>query len=521
MKTRTGNLLRIAALLIAVISAAAFMTVPQAFAKSSMKLSAKKITLTAGKSRILKLSGTSKKAKWYVSGKKLVTVRAKGSKRHKAVVKAGKKAGTCYVKVKAGGKTVKCRVTVKAVPKKEEFKEKPLSETSEDLTSKITRDPVTGKDTDPFFTEAMTGTALKMLKYLSANETDRNRNVLISPDSILTAMAMAENGASGNTLSEMEKAFGNVSAEDLSRYLYSLNGRLTSSKSVKYHIADSVWFRKNEITVKDEFLKKNADYFKAQIFAAPFSDETLNDINNWVYNNTRGMIPSILNRLTDDNVLILLNAIAFEGRWMDEYSDRQVSNKPFYNEDGSVQKVVNILSGRESTYVNVGGADGFVKPYAGGEIAFMGLKTPDGMTVDQFIQSLDADAFIQGYKDKTDKYDVITKMPEFKYDYDTSLVDTLKDLGIKDAFSDDFADFSGITPPDQPVVISDVIHKTHIELDRCGTKAAAVTAVIVDKASSMPVEKEKKNVSLDHPFVYAIIDTESGIPLFIGTVKTV
>ena len=66
-----------------------------------------------------------------------------------------------------------------------------------------------------------------------------------------------------------------------------------------------------------------------------------------------------------------------------------------------------------------------------------------------------------------------------------------------------------------------MIHKTHIELDRCGTKAAAVTAVIVDKASSMPVEKEKKNVDLDHPFVYAIIDTESGIPLFIGTVKTV
>ena len=521
MKTKTGYMLRIAALLTAVILAAAFTGAQHASAKSRMKLSAKKITLTAGKSRTLKLSGTSKKAKWYVDGKKLVTVKAKGTKRHKAVVKAGKKTGKCYVKVKAGGKTIRCRVTVKAAPKKDGFREKPLSGSSEDLTASIQRGSVTGKETDDLFKSAVTGTALKMLKYLSTSETDRTRNVLISPDSILTAMAMAENGASGNTLSEMEKAFGNVPVEDLNRYLYSLNNRLTSSKSVKYHIADSVWFRKNEIMVKDEFLKKNADYFRAQIFAAPFSAKTLKDINNWVYNNTRGMIPSILNRLTDDNVLILLNAIAFEGRWMDEYSDHQVSSKPFYNEDGSVQKNVNMLSGRESTYVNIGGADGFVKPYAGGEIAFMGLQTPEGMTVDQFIQSLDADDFIQGYRDKTDKYDVITKMPEFKYDYDTSLVDTLKDLGIKDAFSDDFADFSGITPPDQPVVISDVIHKTHIELDRCGTKAAAVTAVIVDKASSMPVEKEKKNVSLDHPFVYAIIDTESGIPLFIGTVKTV
>ena len=520
MKTRTGNLLRIAALLIAVISAAAFMTVPQAFAKSSMRLSAKKITLTAGKSRILKLSGTSKKAKWYISGKKLVTVRAKGSKRHKAVIKAGKKAGTCYVKVKFGKKTLKCKVIVKAAPKKEdEFKERPLSGTAEDRTAEYKAETVTGKETDDTFKKAMADTSLKLLKYLCS--VDRDKNVLISPDSIFTAMAMAENGAKNSTLEEMEKAFGNIPVDDFSNYLYTFNNRLTSSKKIKYHVANSIWYRKNEIDILEEFLQKNVNYFNSQVFAAPFSPDTVSDINNWVYNNTRGMIPSIIDNLSEDSVTVLLNAIAFEGKWAEQYYDGQVqTNQPFYNEDGSVQKKVTMLTGTENTYVEIGGAKGFIKPYEGGEIAFVGLETPEGMTVDEFVQSLSGDDFINGFKNSSKEYEVSTRMPQFKYDYGTSLVDALRSLGINSAFIGGLADFTGMTPPDQPVNISDVIHKTHIELDKNGTKAAAVTAVVFEKSSLSPDDK-RKTVKLDHPFVYAIIDNESGIPLFIGTVKTV
>ncbi|MBQ2640610.1 MAG: proteinase inhibitor I4 serpin, partial [Lachnospiraceae bacterium] len=170
-------------------------------------------------------------------------------------------------------------------------------------------------------------------------------------------------------------------------------------------------------------------------------------------------------------------------------------------------------------YVEIGGAKGFIKPYEGGEIAFVGLETPEGMTVDEFVQSLSGDDFINGFKNSSKEYEVSTRMPQFKYDYGTSLVDALRSLGINSAFIGGLADFTGMTPPDQPVNISDVIHKTHIELDKNGTKAAAVTAVVFEKSSLIPDDK-RKNVKLDHPFVYAIIDNESGIPLFIGTVKT-
>ncbi len=460
---------------------------------------------------MLKLSGTSKKAKWSVTGKKLVTIKTTGKKRHKVLIKAGKKTGTCYLKVRVGKKKLSCKIVVKAKKKTNpEPKPQPKPEPK----------PQPKPEPSPF-TSAYTDTSLRMLKYLSANEKDNTRNILISPDSILTAMAMTENGAAANTLAEMEAAFGNIPVDDFSTSLSQLNNRLISSKSVSYHIADSIWYKDNanDITVKDSFIQNNLKYFNAQTFKAPFSQETVDQINSWVSSNTKGMIPKIINELDEDTVMILINAIAFEGKWKDQYKDTQVSDQPFYNDDNTVQKTVKMLSGRENTYVSIGGANGFVKPYAGDEIAFLGLETPGNMTVDEFLQTLTTDDFITGYQERSREYNVKTKMPEFKYDYSETLVDTLKSLGIRDAFNDMKSDFSGISET-QPLVISDVLHKTHIELDRNGTKAAAVTAVIIDKSTAIFTPKEI-SVNLDHPFVYAIIDVDTGVPLFIGTVKTV
>lgn len=481
------------------------VTVPAA-AKSKVKLSKGKLTITSGKTAALKLSGTTAKANWSVSGEKLVAIKTSGKKRLKATIKAGKKTGVCYVKVKAGKKTLKCKVTVKAT-KKPDPEPKPSPDPA----------PVTEDEK-----KALVNTSLSMLKYLCANEKDKTRNVLISPDSILTAMAMVENGARNNTLKEMETAFG-MTIDDLDELMKKLNDRLTSSKSIKYHIANSIWYKDNEndIKVNEDFIKKNLDYFGAEIYKAPFSNETIKAINTWVSKNTDEMIPKIIDEFNEDTVMVLINAIAFQGEWADQYTDNQISDQSFYNEDSTVQNKVRMLFGTEHTYVNIGGANGFIKPYAGGEIAFLGLETPENMTVDQFIQKLSAEDFVKGYSKRSGDYDVSTRMPEFKYDYDASLVDPLKSMGIMDAFNDFTADFSGITPPEQPVVISDVLHKTHIELDKNGTKAAAATAVIIDKASAAPIQRQKIKVTLDHPFVYAIIDTQSGIPLFIGTVKTV
>ena len=436
---------------------------------------------------------TAKSVKGSLKGSKIKTIEVSaGSKKiNKKLVKKYKK----FLTKKNAGK----KVTVKV----KSSQKKPVPE------------PTPGIDQDKM---SMVHTSLSIFRYLCSE--DSTRNVLISPDSILTAMTMVENGAMNNTLAEMETAFG-MGLDEQNKLIKELNDRLTSSKSVKYHIANSIWYKddKNEITVNDDFIKKNLDFFGAEIYKAPFSAETVSAINDWVSRNTDYMINKIINKLNKDTVMLLINAIAFEGEWAEQYDGDQVSEQPFFDENGNVQKQVCMLSGKENIYVKICGANGFIKPYAGGEIAFLGLETPKDMTADQFIQKLNAKDFITGYNERSTEYNVNTRMPEFRYDFDTSLVSALMNLGIRDAFSDMSADFSGITPPNQPLVISDVLHKTYIEVDQYGTKAAAATAVIMDKASSAPVKKPEINVSLDHPFVYAIIDTRSGMPLFIGTVK--
>ena len=494
----------------------------QAMAASKPKLSKSKITLRPGKSYTLKLKGYKGKAKWYIKGKKLVTIRTKGRKKHKAVIKAKSKAGTCYIKVKTGKKTLKCKVIVKkksSSSSEKPFVKKPLSGTSVDLTGSFKRVLPEGLATDDTFSKAYMDTSLAMLKYLNSDASASGKNILISPDSILTCMAMTEVGASGETLAEMKTAFGGVDPDSYYRYLYTLNKRLTGQKYVKYSIADSIWYRKGAIRVNKDFLQKNVNYFNSEVYEAPFDEVTVNDMNNWVYNNTLGMIPSIIDRLDESARLTLINAISFDGDWAEPYEDT-TSGK--FRTDAGVEQTAKILEGTENTYVEVGGAPGFVKNYKGGDIAFMAFETPSGMSVDKFLSSLNGSDLQAAYKNKkTSNAEtaviVSTKMPEFKYDYSSKLVNTMKELGIRAAFTD-AADFSQLS--DDSVMIDDIIHKTHIEVTKEGTRAAAATAVIA-KANAMPPETYfKKSVDLTHPFVYALIDTKSGLPLFIGALKT-
>ena len=112
-------------------------------------------------------------------------------------------------------------------------------------------------------------------------------------------------------------------------------------------------------------------------------------------------------------------------------------------------------------------------------------------------------------------------MPEFTNDYEVGLGDLLSDLGMEDAFDEDNADFSLMAQiPGSNIFISKVIHKTHIEVDRNGTRAAAATAVMMDEAACADIDPIV-NVYLDRPFIYMIVDTETGTPVFMGTVNSV
>lgn len=344
-------------------------------------------------------------------------------------------------------------------------------------------------------------------------------NVLISPESIMVALAMTGNGAGGETLTEFEQMLcGGAPIANYNNSLYKYNADLLSSKEVKFNMANSIWVNSLEnANVKKDFIDLNKNYYNAEVYTRDFNDDTKNEINKWVYKNTDKKIEKVLDRITKDNVMFLINAVTFEGKWMNQYEESDVNeNRIFTNADGKEEQVT-MLNSKENIYICDEHMTGVIKDYKGGDYAFMALLPDEGVSVSDYVNELTGEKLIDIYENRTFE-DVYTSIPEFTYDYDIELKDTLIGMGLESAF--DNGDFSNMFD-EGSYGISSVLHKAHIELDREGTKAAAVTVVTVDKATAVYEENEPKVVRLDRPFVYAIIETETGMPVFMGVVNTI
>ncbi len=325
---------------------------------------------------------------------------------------------------------------------------------------------------------------------------------------------MVANGADGNTLKEFEDTFG-LSVASSNEYLRYLNDCIIGdSKSLK--IANSIWFANREdFTVNQNFLQTNADNHKAEIYSAPFNQDTVDEINDWVKTNTNKMIPSIIDDLPDKSVMCLVNALAFEAEWADVYEDTQVHDNYFYANDGRSQNV-EFMYNDEYKYLQDENSTGFIKYYAGEKYAFVAILPNEDVKIDDYIASMSGKKIANLLANVQDEK-VKTSIPKFEYEYSTRLNDTLKTMGIKDAFDYKNADFSGIgTFESGNIYIGDVIHKTYIQVAEQGTRAGAATAVALS-GSSIP--QKELEVYLDRPFVYMIVDCEYNTPFFIGSVK--
>lgn len=505
---------RVLSVILSAVIFAALIYIPvitgPAFASSDKGLSERNVVMRTGSTVKLKVNDPGKTVKWKTSDKKIARIKTvKGKYGQTAVIKAGKKAGKCKITVRYGKKKQVCTIrTIK------------LSKSTKELTASIKAGKADRANGGARFRKSAAEFSFEILRQTAAEDAAKGKsvNTLVSPDSILTALVMTENGAKGKTLKEMQNVLsGGISVSDYNRYLSKLNYRLTSSKYVKYHIANSIWSRKGEVRLKKKFLKKNKTYHNAQIFSAPFNKTTAGDMNRWVEGNTGGMIKKIIDRLTKDDKIVIINAIAFEGNWAQKFPDPR---KDTFTTDRGVSKKVKTLHEKGwMDYLTVNGGKGFSKLYSGGNIAFVGLLPPEGSTVDEYLEGLKGKEFIAAWKARKSRLLDIS-VPEFKYDYSASMAAPLKRMGMKRLFSDN-AQLSGMlasTSSAQGIHVDDVIHKTHIELDKNGTKAAAVTAVIA-KSSSAPIKEEVTEVHLNRPFVYMLVDTKTGIPLFAGILR--
>lgn len=339
-------------------------------------------------------------------------------------------------------------------------------------------------------------------------------NMMISPISVLTAMAMTANGARGDTLTQMEKAFG-LSIDEVNRYLADYIRSLPDDKDAGLGMANSVWLRDSDgFAVKEEFLQTNADYYGAGVFKAAFDSDTLRDINEWVEKNTDGMIKDILNDIPEDAMMYLINAVAFDAKWQERYEKDKVDDGIFTTEDGQEQ-TVKMMYSTENGYLEDENARGFLKYYEGGDYAFAALLPDEGVSVADYAATLTGEK-LMSILDNAVYGKVSAGLPEFESEYSVEMSKALQSMGIEDAFDGEKADFSGIS--DSGLMISRVLHKSYISVDAQGTKAAAATVVETRETSEAP--DDTHTVILNRPFIYMIIDCAGNMPLFIGTMMS-
>ncbi len=355
---------------------------------------------------------------------------------------------------------------------------------------------------------------------LSANLLKQNqfdKNVLLSPLSILFALAMSENGAKNSTLIEYELLLG-IERWELSSFLKGYNSYRQNKTELDVYplqLANSIWFRNSEdFTVDENFLQRNANVFNAQIYSSNFNEATVDDINKWVKENTDGMIPSIIDRLDERAVMCIINALTFEADWDEQYNEYQVREGSFYALDGTRQNAEFMYSD-EYKYLCDDNSTGFIKYYEGQNYAFVALLPNENVKFTDYITSLTGKKVLDLLGNAQDTK-VKTKLPKFEYSFETELSDQLKALGLKLPFDANNADFSGIgTYAGGNIYISKILHKTHISVAEKGTRAGAVTAEVLNGSAAPQKEFE---VYLDKPFVYMILDCDNNIPIFMGAV---
>lgn len=388
-----------------------------------------------------------------------------------------------------------------------------LHTTAKDLSAGYTRtSSASGSVTDEAFRRAAATFALSLFRESAPEEENR----LLSPTSAMLCLAMLANGTAGATRAEIEGALGQeMSTLNPALYAYAELLRAAGCAS----LASSLWIRDDAgLTVEPSFLQTNADFFATDVYRAAFDRSTVRDVNRWVKNRTGGMIDKLLDGIDDDNMLFLINALSFDAKWQSVYEKQDQRKGTFRNADGS-ESTVTYLSSSEWQYLAGEGIEGFMKSYAGGKYRFVALLPEEGRTTAEIVAGLDGDAWL-ALLDGASNEKVLTRTPAFETSLRVNVAEALRRMGVTLVFDENAADLSPMGHyGDRGLYCSAMRQDVRLRLDADGTKAAAATIATIDKCTSAaPDETPPHEVYLTRPFLYAIVDAETGLPLFLGTV---
>lgn len=357
---------------------------------------------------------------------------------------------------------------------------------------------------------------LKLFK--KVDQTEGNNNIFVSPLSISMALGMTLNGANGMTKDEMEQTLelAGLSVEDINQSYQSLIQLLTGiDPKVQFQIANSIWYRQG-MTFEQDFIDLNKTWFNARVAAVDFNNaETAAAIlNSWVSQNTNDRIKKIVEPADIDGntVMFLMNAIYFKGTWTYQFDKSMTRMENFSLPDGTKKPVLTMHLNGDLDYMQNEFFRAVDLPYGDGKYSMMILAPGDGVEMGAMIAQLSGTNW-QNWINEFSKQTVALTLPKFKLEYEIRLNDVLIALGMRSAFYAGQADFTRMQKTGG-LFISEVKHKTFVEVDENGTEAAAVTSVEIGMTS---VSKSIQ-MRIDRPFVFAIREHNSNSILFIGKI---
>lgn len=342
---------------------------------------------------------------------------------------------------------------------------------------------------------------------------DEGNNLFFSPTSIHMALSMTVNGAQGETEKQMMDVLfaDQLSRDDLNRGHASFLALLSEKDdAVTINVANSLWLKENYPFTK-EFVDDVSGYYQAETKEVDFlNPRTKTDINNWVKEATNKKIEKIVEFIDPASVLYLLNAIYFSGDWKNPFNEEFTHENVFFMEGGKEKKHPFMMQEGEFNYFENDLIQAIELPYKDHGASMYIFLPREGKSLSEVYDQLSFETW-NSWRSQMKKHEGILYLPKFQLEYEATLNEVLIVLGMEDAFSTN-ADFSRMVEGGG-LAISEVKHKSYLDVNEEGTEAAAATAVAVVELAA-PVERFTMNIN--RPFFFAIQENTSGMILFMG-----
>jgi serpin B len=360
--------------------------------------------------------------------------------------------------------------------------------------------------------------SFRLLKEL--NKEQPAQNIFVSPYSASTALQMVCNGAGGRTKSEISQVLGTSDLQQNAINAATLEIQKSldaAGTNIILDTANALWCRKG-VSIKPAFIAGNQQFFRATVESLDFDNpRTVDKINGWVTEKTHGKINNILQGPIDPNTqLFLANAIYFKGKWQEPFDKNATTNRVFHLRGGSRKEVLMMEQSRHFQYRRGTGFQAVRLEYEDSPLA-MDIFLPDeNSSPEKLLSIMNGDNWQRITKPGFSDHDGTLRLPKFRIEYGVELIQSLKALGMKQAFDFHAADLSGIA--DHGLFISDALQKAFVDLNEEGTEAAAVTFGAATLSAEPMNPPPPFRMIVDRPFLFLIEDQTTGTILFTGVI---